>query len=74
MSKSVLGIVSEIEELAEKRQIQTRLALKAIILEQDRKWKSVCNKIEKPNMRGVFMIYMRYQFPEILEEAGIKED
>ena len=74
ISKSVQDIVVEIKELAETRNIQTRSALKAIILEQDRKWKSVCNKIEKPSMRSVFMSYMRHQFPEVLEEAEIKEE
>jgi hypothetical protein len=45
----VLEMIQEIGELSKSRNIKTNSALKSIILEQDQKWKSLCNKVNTPD-------------------------
>lgn len=59
-------LINEIQEIAKTRNIKTNIALKSIILEQNRKWKAVCrrtNKEEKLLIEDGFMKLLYIALP-----------
>lgn len=48
--KTANQMIQEIREIAEKRNIKTNRALKAILLEQNQKWKAICKIVNKEKL------------------------
>lgn len=73
MSEVMFEMILEIGDLIKSRNIQMQSALKPIILEQDRKWKSVCKRIKQEGMRNSFMEHLKEDenLSTLLKEANV---
>jgi hypothetical protein len=72
---TIKSIWAEVFELKNTRNAKTDSAIIAILKEQNQKWKSICNKVNKevPLLKeDGFLHFMQNQMPELYKLTGFK--